>query len=85
MRTRTGPPSNPLRLAAGNGVNGRRESGEDRVALGVDLHAAVPGDRVAQDPAVLGERTGVVRGAELVEEPCRALDIGKEEGDGTGR
>jgi hypothetical protein len=33
---------------------------------------------------VLGERLGVSLGAQLVQDPCRALDVREEEGDGAG-
>ena len=40
-------------------VGSAGESGEERVALGVDLHAAVLRERRAKDAAVVGERPGV--------------------------
>ena len=62
-----------------------RERDEERIALRVDLDAAVPRERVAQDASMLGERLRVLRLAELVQQPRRALDVGEEEGDGAGR
>ena len=64
---------------------GGRERDEERVALGVDLDAAVSGERIAQHAAVLGERLGVRVRPERVQQPRRALDVGEEEGDGAGR
>ena len=58
-----------------------REGDEERVALRVDLGAAVLRGRFANDPPVLGERVGVPRGAELVQQPRRAFDVGEEERD----
>ena len=40
----------------------RRERDEERVALRVDLDAAVPRERLAQNPPVLGERARVPSG-----------------------
>ena len=65
-------------------VGRAREGDKERVALRVDLDAAVSGEGVAQDPTVLSENAGVGV-AELVKEPRRALDVGEEEGDGAGR
>ena len=62
----------------------RREGEEEGVALRVDLDAAVASARLADDAAVLGERLRVGLGAELVQQPRRALDVGEEEGDGAG-
>jgi hypothetical protein len=45
----------------------------------------VSGRGLPQDPPVLGERVGIPCRAELVQQPCRALDVGEEEGDGAGR
>src|SRR6476469_1500110 len=84
MRTRIGP---DRRLTFGRrreGVPGAGESDEEGVALGVDLNAAVAGERLAQEAPVLGQciRVGV---AELVQQLRRALDVGEEEGDSAGR
>ena len=43
------------------------------------------GASLADHPAMLGERLRVRLGAQLVQEPRRALDVGEEEGDGAGR
>ena len=63
----------------------RGERDEEGVALRVDLDAVVVGKRLAQQPAVLGERVRVLLGAELLLEPGRALDVGEQEGDRSGR
>ena len=75
-----------LRLARGlERARRGREGDEERVALRVDLDAAVPLERLAQDAPVLGERARVVLRAELVQKPRRPLDVGEEEGDGAAR
>ena len=75
-----------LRLARGaERAGGGREGDEERVALRVDLDAAVPLERVAQDTPMLGERSRVVIRAELVQEARRPLDVREEKGDGAGR
>ena len=56
-----------------------REGDEERVALGVDLDAAVGRERGAQRSPVLGERLAVRVRAEVPEQACRALDVGEEE------
>jgi hypothetical protein len=61
-----------------------RERDEERVALGVDLDPAVPPEGLAERASMLGQRIRVGI-AELVQQPRRALDVGKEEGDGAGR
>ena len=63
----------------------RRESDEERVALGVDLDAAVRDERIAKDTPVLRECLGVRVRAERVQQPRRALDVGEEERDGSAR
>ena len=62
----------------GDCVGGARERHEERVALRVDLDAVVRRACLADDPAMLGER-GAVPVAELVQQPCRTLDVGEEE------
>jgi hypothetical protein len=63
----------------------RRESDEERVALRVDLDAAVARERVAQDVTVLRELLAVPLGAELVQKSRRALDVREEKGHGAAR
>jgi hypothetical protein len=59
-------------------------SSEKRVPLRIDFYPAVSGKRVPECFAMVGKRI-CVGVAELTQQPCRALDIGEEEGDGTGR
>ena len=68
----------------GRGVGGSGEGDEESVALRVDLDARVPGERVSQRPAMLGEELDVSRPV-LLEQPRRALHVGEEEGDGSAR
>jgi hypothetical protein len=42
------------------------------------------GERLADEPPVLGERVPVGVLAELVQEPGRALDVGEHQGDRAG-
>ena len=66
-------------------ARGRREGDEERVALGVDLDAAVARAGLADHTPMLGQRFGVSLGSKLVQELRRALDVGEEERDGAGR
>ena len=63
-------------------ARGGREGEEEGVALGVDLGSALRRARLTDDAPVLGERLRVTLGAELVEQPRRALDVGEDECDG---
>src|SRR5262245_13018559 len=60
------------------------EGGEERVALGVDLHAVVVRERRSEHVAVLAERVRVGV-SQLVEQARRPLDVAEEEGDRPGR
>ena len=71
--------------AAADRTRSGREGEEEGVALGVDLDPALDCARCPDQPPVLGQRFRVGLGAELVQEPRRALDVGEEEGDGAGR
>jgi len=62
-----------------------REGHEERVALRVDLDATIVGKRLPKDATMLGERLRVMLAAELPQEPSRALDVRKEEGDRAAR
>lgn len=62
-----------------------RKGDEEGVPLRVDLDAAVGVERLAQDAAMLAECLRVVLGTQLVEQLRRPLDVGEEEGDGSGR
>jgi hypothetical protein len=65
---------------SGDGVLRSRERDEERVALGIDLMAAVGGEGLAQDPLMLRENIAVPR-PERLEERGRPLDVGEEKGD----
>ena len=60
-----------------------REGEEEGIPLRVHLDSALGRARLANQPAVLGERLRVRIGAECVKELRRSLDVGEEEGDGT--
>jgi hypothetical protein len=62
-----------------DGGLGRGEGVEERVAFVVDLVALVSGARIAHDAAVLDEGVAVPVGAELLEQPRRALDVGEHQ------
>jgi hypothetical protein len=62
-----------------------REGEEERVSLRVHLDAALCGACLADQPPVLRKRLCVRLGTEVVQEPCRSLDVGEEEGDRAGR
>jgi hypothetical protein len=77
----------PVLRVAGSGKRARRrrKHDEERVALRVDLDTVLLLVRLAHDPAVLVERSGIPLSAELVQQPRRALDVGEEKGDGAAR
>ena len=86
MRTRIGPArergwSSPTRRSA---PGGRGEGEEERVALGVDLDAAVAANASRSTRRCSASACVVGLGAELVQQPRRALDVGEEEGDRAG-
>ena len=58
---------------------------EERVALRVDLAAAVLRECLAQDPVMIGERLSVDRPAQPFEQRGRSLDVREEKGDGPDR
>ena len=62
---------------------GLGEDRKERVAVRRDLAAARAADRLTQQAVVLRERLVVV-GAELVQQPGRALDVREDERDGAG-
>ena len=67
-----------------DGFDRRWKGGEERVAFGADFDAAVSGDCLAQNPRVSSEQVFVL-GPERGEQPRRALDVGKQEGDRADR
>ena len=74
-----------LRRGGGrNCVRGPSERDEEGISLRVDLDPAVLVDRLADDAMVPGQDVRVLV-AELMEQLRRALDVGEEEGDGSGR
>ena len=62
----------------GDRVRRPREGDEEGVSLRVHLHPAVLGEGGPQRTPVVGEQLDV-RGAVLLEQPRRALDVGEEE------
>ena len=58
---------------------------EEGVSLCVYFDAALGSARLADNPAMLGERLRVGLCAELVEELRRSLNVRKEKSDGAGR
>jgi hypothetical protein len=87
MRTRRGPCRQRLgdlgRRCQRAGC--RRKRCEACISLRVHLDALARPARVSYDPSVLAERVGIALGAQLVQELRRALDIGEEKRDGSGR
>jgi hypothetical protein len=82
------PPAGETRLRLGGRrerARRRRKRDEKRIALRVDLDAPVPLDRFSNRHPVRVERGRVRLGAELVEQPRRALDVGEEERHRPGR
>ena len=61
-----------------------RECEEEGVALRVDLDTTLGGTRLPDDTPMLCQRLRVRLGAELVQQLRRPLDVGEEEGDGSG-
>ena len=62
-----------------------REGDEEGVSLRVHLNATVCVERTPQDTAVRGERLGILSRAQVLGQPCRALNIGEQEAHGSGR
>ena len=67
-----------------DGVLGTAERDEEGVALRVDLLAARALERLPQEPAMSREHVAVGV-AQLAEEDRRALDVRKQERDGSAR
>ena len=68
----------------GNRVLRRSERDEEGVALAVHYDAAVPGEGLVEQGAVLGEQAGVGI-ADSAQQASRALDVREEQGDRAGR
>ena len=74
-------PERPLHLdGRGHARAGRGEHREERVALGVDLPAAVRGQPGTDQPVVRGEDLRV-RIAQALQQRRRALDVGEEKSE----
>jgi hypothetical protein len=72
-------------LGGERGGDGRlraRKDDEERVALRVDLASACVGDRLPEQPLLVGEQVAVGV-AQAFEQTSRAFDVGEEEGDGS--
>ena len=67
----------------GKRVGRAGERDEERVALRVDLDAAVPRERVPQQTTVLAQQLDVAVSV-LVQQPRRAFDVREQEGDRAG-
>ena len=69
--------------AGGDRFGGVGEREEERVALGVDLHAAMVGEGAAKQRLMGGQHVRIAL-ADLAEEAGRAFDVGHDEGDHPG-
>jgi hypothetical protein len=67
-----------------DGLSNAREGNEEAIALRADLHAALRGKRSSQEPAVLGQNGRVPFRTKLLQQRCRLLDIGEEQGNRAG-
>jgi hypothetical protein len=72
-------------LRSGERIMRRRKRDEERISLRVNLHAAVPLERISQSPAMLNKRLRIPIRAQLVEEAGRTFDVRKQESDSAGR
>ena len=68
----------------GYGIGRSGEGDEERIALGVDLDAVVPRERIPEHPAMLGENVCVAV-TELLEQSRRPFDVGEEKRDRSAR
>jgi hypothetical protein len=68
----------------GHGVSRTLEDDEERVTLCSDFEAARVLEDAAQQPVVVIQNLGIPV-AEVLQEPRRALDVGEQECDGSGR
>jgi hypothetical protein len=57
----------------------RRKRDEERITLGVDLHAASRRECIAQQTPVLAQQLGVAVWAQLLQQLRRALDVREEQ------
>ena len=75
-------------LCFGSSGNRGRRGGErekERVALRIHLDTVVANERLTQGAAMLRQGICVCTGTQLLQEPRRALNVGEDEGDGSGR
>ncbi len=73
------------RVGCRNGSGCRGERDEEGVTLGIDLDTTLGAECIAQHTAMLGKRIRVATGAELPEQPGRALDVREQQRDRSGR
>jgi hypothetical protein len=57
------------------------EGHEERVTLSVDLLASMRGERLPNQPLLLGQQLAVAGAFELLEQAGGTLDVGEQEGD----
>jgi len=62
-----------------------RERDEERVALGIHFDTVVARERLTQGATMLRQRVCIGIGAQTLQEPRRALDVGEDKRDGSGR
>jgi hypothetical protein len=65
-------------------ISGARKRIEERIALGIDLDAAVCVARGSEKATVV-DKHFLVPLAKMLEQLCRALDVGEEQRDGAAR
>jgi hypothetical protein len=63
----------------------RHERHEEGISLSVDLDPAVPRKRIPQPSAMVPERLAVALVTQLMQQPRRAFDVRKQEGDSARR
>ena len=73
------------RLGGTRGSLSGWERNEEGVSLRVYFDAALGSARLADDPAMLGERVRICLCTELAQKPRRSLNVREEKGDGAGR
>jgi hypothetical protein len=71
------------RLGRGEGIRSSCERTEERITLRIDLHAVVVDEGFAHRAPVISDE-GRITMAKLSEQTSRALDVGEQEGDGSG-
>ena len=86
MRTRIGAPRQRALSVLGSRhrIRGTAQRDKERITLRIHLDSAVRHERGPQTAAMLVQRVAVTV-AELLQQPCRALDIREEQRDDTRR